>query len=219
MSFFLVHVGLPCGWTGSFAFNCSKWQEAKEKAHSLPSWNLLYSCFTWGTNWRNWFSLTEKMTRNLSKSTTHYLHLQLTGNSSHFLTPACSGQGYWGRAAVLGRTFFFYQDTPEGNPPRFLWQSLAALTAWPQGQLKPWPNCIFQDTQQTCPDPETLTWLCGHAGLLSEEQILNVSSNNMLLNWCQLSTQPIFQDLHCNAKNQASSPAQVNSNTAQRKLT
>lgn len=219
MSFFLVHVGLPCGWTGSFAFNCSKWQEAKEKAHSLPSWNLLYSCFTWGTNWRNWFSLTGKMTRNLSKSTRHYLHLQLTGNSSHFLIPACSGQGYWGRAAVLGRTFFFYQDTPEGNPPQFLWQSLAALTAWPQGLLKPWPNCIFQDTQQTCPDPETLTWLCGHAGLLSEEQILNVSSNNMLLNWCQLSTQPIFQDLHCNAKNQASSPAQVNSNTAQRKLT
>lgn len=151
-----MHVGLPCGRTGSFAFNCSKWQEAKEKAHSLPSWNLLYSCFTWGTNWRNWFSLTEKMTRNLSKSTRHYLHLQLTGNSSHFLTPACSGQGYWGRAAVLGRTFFFYQDTPEGNPPQFLWQSLAALTAWPQGLLKPWPNCIFQDTQQTCPDPETL---------------------------------------------------------------
>lgn len=120
MSFFLVHVGLPCGWTGSFAFNCSKWQEAKEKAHSLPSWNLLYSCFTWGTNWRNWFSLTEKMTRNLSKSTRHYLHLQLTGNSSHFLTPACSGQGYWGRAAVLGRTFFFLPRHSWGKSPPVL---------------------------------------------------------------------------------------------------
>lgn len=112
-----MHVGLPCGWTGSFAFDCSKWQEAKEKAHSLPSWNLLYSCFTWGTNWRNWFSLTGKMTRNLSKSTRHYLHLQLTGNSSHFLTPACSGQGYWGRAAVLGRTFFFTKTFLREIPP------------------------------------------------------------------------------------------------------
>lgn len=213
-----MHVGLPCGRTGSFAFNCSKWQEAKEKAHSLPSWNLLYSCFTWGTNWRNWFSLTEKMTRNLSKSTRHYLHLQLTGNSSHFLIPACSGQGYWGRAAVLGRTFFFfYQDTPEGNPPQFLWQSLAALTAWPRGLLKPWPNCIFQDTHNR----HALT--LKHLALWSRRLIvwgtmfLQIIHYWIGVNW--LSTQPIFQDLHCNAKNQASSPAQVNSNTAQRKLT